>query len=55
MGTYKCELVYKDLVKERFFRDGDSVVDILAALKMFKWPAGVWRITNVTDCEDEQQ
>lgn len=44
---YRCTLVNKGIVRECFFRRGESAAAVLETLKMFRWPRGQWIIEEV--------
>lgn len=52
MTAYKCELINDGIMVERFYREGESIKDILEGLKMFQWPKGEWRIEHAEDDDD---
>lgn len=48
MNQYNCKLIQsvnnKKIVKENFYRDGNSVEEVRDSLEMFEWPKGKWEI-----------
>lgn len=44
---YRCTLINKGIVRECFFRRGESAGAILKTLKMFHWLRGRWIIEEV--------
>ena len=44
MKNFKCELINNGIVIKRFFRDGESIGDVLDGLEMFIWPDGYWSV-----------
>jgi hypothetical protein len=53
MTTYKCELIDKGIVKERFYRDGGSVSELFEDLSNWSFPDGDWRITKIDNEESK--
>ncbi len=44
---YRCTLINKGIVRECFFRRGESAAAVLGVLKTFQWPRGHWVIERV--------
>lgn len=50
---YHCKLVHKGYVKQSFYREGDSVLDVLESLNMYDFGKGEWIVEDTSDdCED---
>ena len=50
--TFYCKLVHKGYVQDSFYRDGDSVRDIIEGLSLFVWPEGQWIVVRADEDED---
>ena len=48
-GMFKCELIDNSIIKERFFRYGESAGAVRDGLEIFEFGAGEWRITEVDE------
>ena len=51
---YKCVLVKGDLVKELFYREGESAEQIKKELESFQWPKGRWLIVPTNECGEDE-
>lgn len=43
---YLCELINGNIVRERFFRKGESAKAVKRRLEYFVWGPGEWRISD---------
>jgi len=50
MKMFRCELIDKGIVIERFFKRGESAQVITGQLEGFCWPKGKWVIK---ECEPD--
>lgn len=50
---YLCELIEENVVKKRFYREGNSAHDVEEQLDFFEWPSGEWRIVPAEQDEDK--
>jgi len=46
---YYCKFVYKGYVKQSFYRDGESIQDVLEGLEMFDFGKGKWVVTEAEE------
>jgi len=51
--VFKCELKEKTgLVRETFYRVGESAGEIMATLSRYQWPKGDWHIKEDDEWDD---
>lgn len=55
MNTYKCHLVNKGICLKSFYRNGESIKNVLDGLSMDEWPEGNGLIIYVTNINDDDQ
>lgn len=49
-----CELINGNIIRERFYRDGESPEQLKAELERFEFGPGIWRITNPDEYNEEE-
>jgi len=48
MTLFKCTLTNNGYIRERFYREGESELEMLESLAMFNFGDGSWEIVEVT-------
>jgi len=46
---FQCKFVYKGVVKENFFREGEDAQSVKEGLQMFDFGKGNWEVSLLSD------